>query len=158
MTARPGARGLAPDRRGAALLLAVVLLALLGAIAASAVELARAEHRNGLGILAATQASAAAEAALAEAAQGWPSASRPRLPGAVAVVWSGAFPQGVQAELELVATGGAFVVMRGRGRRVAAGGPLSQALVEGVALVDSFPGDSLERPRRPPRWRWHAPP
>ncbi len=146
------------EHRGAALLLAVVLLGLVSAAVASAVELALAEHRNGLGILASAQARAAAEAALAEAHQGWPASARPVVPAASRVVWSAGYPQSVQSELTLIATDGPFVVVRGRGYRRAGGAILADAVVDGVALVDSFPANSLERPRHPPRWRWHSPP
>ena len=147
------------SRRGLALLLAVVALAVISGIAATAVELAMAEHKGGAGLLAATQARGAAEAALSEASQGWPRSLRPSGVGSSQVLSDRALSQGVNAELRLVATEGPYLVAVGRGTRRAGGGQvIATAEVQQIIRPDSVPLDSLERPIRLPRSRWRSPP
>jgi hypothetical protein len=147
------------SRRGLALLLAIVALALISGIAATAVELAMAEHKGGAGLLAATQARAAAEAALAEASQGWPRSLRPSGVGSSQILWNRVFTQGVNAELRLVATEGPYLIAVGQGTRRAAGGQvIATAEVQQIVRPDSVPPDTLERPARLPRSRWRSPP
>lgn len=147
------------SRRGMALLVAVVALALIGGIAASAVTLALAERKAGAGLLASTQVRGAAEAALAEASQGWSSAIRPAGVGASQTLWTRVLPQNVQAELRLVATEGPYLIAAGLGTKRAAGMQvIASAEVQAVVRPDSAPPDTLERPNRPPRSRWRSPP
>jgi hypothetical protein len=147
------------SRRGLALLLAIVALALISGIAATAVELAMAEHKGGAGLLAATQVRGAAEAALAEASQGWARGLRPSGVGSSQVLWNRVLSQGVSAELWLVATEGPYLIAVGRGTRRAAGGQvIATAEVQQIIRPDSAAPDTLERPVRPPRSRWRSPP
>jgi hypothetical protein len=146
-------------RRGVALLVAVVALALIGGIAATAVTLALAEHKAGAGVLAATQARAAAEAALAEASQGWSPAMRPTVAGSSRSLWAGTFPQNVGAELRFIATEGPYLIAVGQGTRRSSGMQvIANAEVQAVVRPRSAPSDTLERPTRPPRSRWRSPP
>jgi hypothetical protein len=147
------------SRRGVALLVAVVALALIGGIAATAVALALAEHRAGAGLLAATQARGAAEAALAEASEGWPPSMRPAGVGASRSLWTRALPQNVRAELLLTGTEGPYLIAVGLGTKWTAGVQvIANAEVQAVVRPDSAPPDTLERPSRPPRSRWRSPP
>ena len=147
------------SRRGVALLVAVVALALIGGIAASAVTLALAEHKAGAGLLAATQARGAAEAALAEASQGWAPAMRPAGVGSSQLLWTRGFPQNVRAELRFVAAEGPYLIAAGLGSKRNAGMQvIASAEVQAVVRPDSAPPDTLERPSRPPRSRWRSPP
>ena len=147
------------SRRGLALLIAVMTLGLVSALAATAVELALVEHRSGAALLSATQARSAAEAALAEAAQGWGPSARPVGPGSSQLLWSQAFPQGILAELRLFGTDGPYLVAEGFGsKRVAGSQTVAIAHVKGIVRPAANPPDTLERPRRPARWRWRSPP
>ena len=147
------------SRRGLAMLLAVVTLGLVSALAATAVELALAEHRSGAGLLAATQARLAAEAALAESAQGWGPGVRPIGPGSSHTIWIQAFPQGVRAELRLLGTDGPYLVATGLGSKRSLGTQvIATAQISGIVRPDSVPPDTIERPRHPARWRWRSPP
>lgn len=147
------------NRRGIALLVAVVALALIGGIAATAVTLALTERKAGAGLLAATQARGAAEAALAEASQGWSPAIRPAGVGSSQTLWTRALPQNVRAELRLVATEGPYLIATGLGTRRTAGMQvIASAEVQAVVRPDIAPPDTLERPNRPPRSRWRSPP
>jgi hypothetical protein len=147
------------SRRGVALLLAVVALALIGGIAASAVTLALVEHKAGAGLLAGTQARGAAEAALAEASQGWSPAMRPAGVGSSQTLWTRTLPHNVQAELRLVATEGPYLIAVGLGTKRSFGMQVvASAEVQAVFRPDSAPPDTLERPSRPPRSRWRSPP
>lgn len=69
------------NRRGIALLLAVMALAVLGAVAATAHALAVAEARIGQSEEAEVQAAALAEGAVASAFTGWPRSESPSAPG-----------------------------------------------------------------------------
>jgi hypothetical protein len=141
------------------LLLAVVALAVISGIAATAVELAIAEHKGGAGLLAASQARGAAEAALAEASQGWPPSLRPSGVGSSRVLSNRALSRGVNAELLLVAAEGPYLIAVGRGTRRAGGGQvLATAEVQQIIRADNAAPDSLERPVRLPRSRWRSPP
>ena len=141
------------------MLVAVVALALIGGIAATAVTLALAEHKAGAGLLAATQARGAAEAALAEVSQGWSPSMRPTGVGSSQSVWIRALPQHVLAELRFVATEGPYLIAAGLGSKRAAGMQvIANAEVQAVVRPDSAPPDTLERPRQPPRSRWRSPP
>jgi hypothetical protein len=146
-------------RRGVALLVAVVALALIGGIAATAVMLALAEHKAGAGVLAATQARGAAEAALAEASQGWSPAMRPTVAGSSRLLWARTLPQNVGAELRFIATEGPYLIAVGLGTKRALGTQvIANAEVQAVVRPRSAPSDTLERPTRPPRSRWRSPP
>lgn len=146
-------------RRGVAMLVAVVALALVGGIAATAVTLALAEHKAGAGLLAATQARGASEAALAEASQGWPPSMRPAGVGSSRSLWTRALPQNVRAELRFVATEGPYLIAVGLGTKRTAGMQvIANAEVQAVVRPDSAPPDTLEQPSRPPRARWRSPP
>jgi hypothetical protein len=141
------------------MLVAVVALALISGIVATAVELALAEHRGGAGLLSATQVRGAAEAALAEASQGWSPTMRPAGVGSTQSLWTRALPQNVSAELRLVATEGPYLIAVGLGVKRSAGlQVIATAEVHAVFLPDGSLSDSLERPRRPPRSRWRSPP
>jgi len=147
------------SHRGLALLLAVIALALISAITATAVELAVAEHKGGAGLLGATQARGAAEAALAEVSQGWTPALQPTAVGSSQSLWNQSFPHNVKAELRLVAAEGPYLVVVGRGVKHGAGMQvIATAEVHGVVRPDSVPPDTLEIPSRPPRSRWRSPP
>lgn len=146
-------------RKGVALLVAVIVLGLVSATVATAVELARMEHRNGAGLLSAAQARGAAEAGVAEARQGWPSALRPVVSASVQPIWIQRLPQGLRAELLLEGTDGPFLILIGKGARLSAGGQvLAESQVREIVLADTVPGDSLDRPRRLPRSWWRSPP
>jgi hypothetical protein len=141
------------------MLVAVVALALISGIVATAVELALAEHRGGAGLLAATQVRGAAEAALAEASQGWSPTMRPAGVGATQSLWTRVLPQNVSAELRLVATEGPYLIAIGLGTKRTAGMQvIASAEVQGVVRPGPVAADSLEKPMRPPRSRWRSPP
>jgi hypothetical protein len=141
------------------MVVAVVALTLIGGITATAVTLAVSEHKAGAGLLAATQARGAAEAALAEASQGWTTPMRPVAVGSSQTLWSQALPQNVRAELRLVATEGPYLMAVGVGTKRGAGMQvIANAEVQEVVRPDSSPPDTLEKPSRPPRSRWRSPP
>ena len=77
MNSAPGVRG----EGGAALLLVVVAMALLGALAIGAFGTARLEQRSAAGLTHATEAFEAAEAGLAWVAAGWDSTVSAGPPG-----------------------------------------------------------------------------
>jgi hypothetical protein len=141
------------------MLVAVVALALIGGIAATAVTLALAEHKAGAGVLAATQARGAAEAAMAESGQGWSPSLRPSGVGSSRSIWTRTLPHNVRAELRLVATEGPYLIVVGIGTRWTAGAQvIANAEVQAVVRPDSAPPDTLEKPTRPPRSHWRSPP
>ncbi|HEV8356778.1 MAG TPA: hypothetical protein VGQ17_08460 [Gemmatimonadales bacterium] len=144
------------SRRGIALLVAVAMLATLGAIAMTAYTLARAERQAGLGALAEVQAGAAAEAAATEALAGWPAARTPTLPGEEALLARVALPGPAEGWSVVRALGGPIFAIRAWGvRRHAGGAALAERrLALLVRLVSTPSGDSV-RPRVEPHG-WQA--
>ncbi|MGH7560539.1 MAG: hypothetical protein ACRENB_05920 [Gemmatimonadales bacterium] len=147
------------SRRGVALFLAMLVLGVISATVATAFELALAEHRSGAAMISGAEARGAAEAAMAEAANGWATSLRPAGTGITNTVWTGQLSSVIRADLQVAGTEGPYLVLVGRGYRTAADGRvLAEAELRGVAIPDTLPGDSLDYPRSPPRFRWRRPP
>ena len=147
------------SRRGVALLIAVVVLGLVTAMVATALELALVEHRSGAGQLAAARARGAAESALAEAAGGWDPSLRPAGPGSSIPLSSRLLLPGLLAELRIHGTEGPYLLLTGLGVLAAAGGgELARAEVHQVVRPAALPGDSLERPVPVRGGWWRYPP
>ncbi len=143
------------SRRGVALVLAVAVLASLGVIAATGFALARAEHIAGLTALAEVQARAAAEGALTEALQGWPTARTPAVPGEEWPLARFSTPGPAEGNAAVRALGGPVYAIRSVGIRSDGGGnPLATVRVELLVLLEPAGPDSLVHPRAYPRgWR-----
>ena len=140
------------NRRGIAILVALVVLTTLGMIAATAFSLARLERRAGAGAIAEVQAQGAAEAALAEASRGWPKTLVPAMPGQENVLVSLSLPGSAVGSLVLRSLGGPIYLLRAAGMRpVGAGFPPASVRIEVLVRLDSAGPDSLIRPRRDPR-------
>jgi len=146
-------------RRGIALLVAVAMLATLGAIAMTAYTLARAERVAGLGLLAEVQAGAAAEAAATEALAGWPAARTPALPGEQASLARIALPGPAEGWSVVRALGGPIFAIRAWGvRRDAGGVVLAERRLTVLVRLESSPSGDSVRPRVDPHgWQAIAP-
>jgi len=144
-----------PSERGVALLLAVGVLVAVGMISLTALALARAERVAGLAAVARVQARAAAEAALAQAMQGWPSGSTPAAPGEELVVARATVPGPAEGQASVRALGGPVYALLGAGTRLsAAGEPLGSVRLELLVLLEGPDSTGRARPRRYPRgWR-----
>jgi hypothetical protein len=143
------------NRRGAALLFAVAVIAALGMISLTGFELARMERAAGLAAVAEVQARGAAESALADAMAGWPSPQTPVVPGQEVILSSVALPGPVTGQAVVRALGGPILLIRASGtRRTAGGRVLASILVEQLIRLDSLAPDSLIHPRKYPLgWR-----
>ena len=146
-------------RRGIALLVAVAMLATLGAIAMTAYTLARAEGMAGLGLLAEVQAGAAAEAAATEALAGWPAARTPALPGEEAPLAQIALPGPTEGWSVVRALGGPIFAIRAWGVRRGAGGvALAERRLTLLVRLESSPSrDSVRLRIDPHGWQAVAP-
>jgi len=141
--------------RGAALLLAVVAMAALGAMSVGGYALARSERQSGQGALGRIQARGAAEAAIARALEGWPASLTPITPGDETFLVSLAAPGATRGAALVKSLGGGVYAVRGEGVRTDLGGTaIAFAELEVLVLVDSLGPDSVTRPRVYPRgWR-----
>jgi type II secretory pathway pseudopilin PulG len=140
------------NRKGIALLVALVVLTALGMIAATAFSLARLERRAGTGAVAEVQAQGAAEAALAEATRGWPRALVPVMPGQETALLTLRLPGPADGSVVLRSLGGPVFLLRASGMRYAgAGFPAADVRIELLVRLDSAGPDSLIRPKREPR-------
>lgn len=141
-------------RRGAALLLAVGTLAMVGFISVTAFSLARTESQAGLVAVARVQARAAAEGALAEALLGWSTTSTPVTPGAETTLAQVAFPGPAAGTARVRALGGPVFAIRAVGVRSAAGQPLATVKLELLVLLGVPDSISMVHPGVYPRgWR-----
>jgi len=145
----------ARQETGAALLLAIVVLAGLGAVTLAGFTLARTESRAGHAALARLQARGAAEAALAEALMGWPETRTPLPAGEETRLVALTVPGPASGFATLRSLGGPVFALRGSGiRRDQAGNALGVVEMEVLVLLDSAGPDSVARPRVYPRgWR-----
>ncbi|MGQ0701511.1 MAG: hypothetical protein ACT4PM_00080 [Gemmatimonadales bacterium] len=140
------------ESRGAALLLALLTLVGLSAVALTAFALAQAERAASQSALARLQARAAADAAIADALQGWPAGFTPSAPGEEAELVSLSVPGPADGTATLRSLGGPVFAIRGQGiRRDQAGNAMGFAELELVLLLDSAGSDSITRPRLYPR-------
>jgi hypothetical protein len=140
------------NRRGIAMLVALVVMTALGMIAATAFSLARLERRAGTGAVAEVQAQGAAEAVLAEAARGWPKALVPAMPGQETALLTLSVPGPAHGSLVLRSLGGPIYLLRASGVRTVGGGlPPANVRIEQLVRLDSTGADSLIRPKRDPR-------
>ena len=140
------------SRAGAAILFALLALVGLGAVALTGFALAQAERVASQSALARLQARAAADAALAEAVQGWPVGTTPSAVGQEAGLVSLSVPGPALGTATLRALGGPVFAIRGEGiRRDQAGNAIGFAELELVVLLDSAGPDSVIRPRLYPR-------
>lgn len=142
------------NRKGIALLLAVMALALLGAVSATAFSLAREEARIGREALATLHARSAAEASAVAALGGWRRELTPIVPGD-SLVLPPVSAGGDEGTVVVRALGGSILALESTGRAGAPGGT-SQARIRLQLLVrlDSAECDSLVYPRRISRgWR-----
>jgi hypothetical protein len=142
-------------RRGAALLLAVTVLAAVGMISLTALALARAERVAGLTAVARVQARAAAEAALAEVLKGWPAASTPSTPGEELELAHVTVPGPAEGWGKVRALGGPIFAVVGSGIRASSAlEPLGSVRLELLVLLEPPDSSGTARPRRYPRgWR-----
>jgi hypothetical protein len=142
------------NRRGIALLVAVMALGSLAVMGATAATLAHREAVAGRNALAAVKTRAAAEAALGELAGGFGRESVPLLPGDSIVLSASGFVDAT-ARVVIRSLGGPIFAFEATGE--AAGPPGSSRLqvrLELLARLDSAGPDSLLRPRPIPRgWR-----
>lgn len=143
------------NRRGIALLFAVVVIAALGMISLSAFGLARLQRDAGVGAVAEVQARGAADAALAEAMAGWPKSSTPVVAGVETPVTSLTLPGPASGEWVVKALGGpVFSIIASGDRLDAAGNSLGSVVIEQLVRLDSLAPDSLIHPRKYPLgWR-----
>lgn len=143
------------NRRGVALLFAIVTIAALGMISLTGFGLARMERAAGLAAVAEVQARGAAEAALADALAGWPSTQTPLSPGQEILLITVTVPGPATGQALVRALGGPVLAIRARGiRHDAAGGIVAEILLEQLIRLDSVPSDSLMRPHQYPLgWR-----
>jgi type II secretory pathway pseudopilin PulG len=140
------------NRRGIAILVALVVLTALGMVAATAFSLARLERRAGTGAVAEVQAQGAAEAALAEATRGWPKAQVPAMPGQETALLTLRVPGPADGSVVLRSLGGPVFLLRASGvRQVGGGFPPASVRIELLVRLDSAGSDSLIRPRSEPR-------
>jgi hypothetical protein len=140
------------NRKGIALLVALVVLTALGMIAATAFSLARLERRAGAGAVAEVQAQGAAEAALAEATRGWPRALVPVMPGQETALLALRLPGPADGSVVLRSLGGPVFLLRASGLRQVGGGlPAANVRIELLVRLDSAGSDSLIRPKSEPR-------
>ena len=140
--------------RGVAVLLALVALAAVGVMSLTALALARGERSAGLASLARVQARGAAEAALAQAMAGWPSAFTPLAPGDSSLLATVTAPGPAWGSSYVLGLGGPVFAIRAAGVRLSASGEeLGAVRVELLVLL--APPDSLgvTRPRSYPRCR-----
>jgi len=145
----------APGGRGVALFLAVVALAALGLISLTGLTLAWGERAAGLAALARVQARGAAEAALAQALVGWPSAATPLLPGSFTLLVRLTLPGPAHGSARLRSLGGAIYALDAVGFRVTPGGDtLGAVRMQQLVLLPAPDSVSLIRPLRYPRG-WH---
>ena len=144
-----------PDERGVALLIAVAVLASVGALSLTALALAREERVAGLAALARVQARGAAESALAQALLGWPAAQTPSAVGSEYSVATTSVPGPATGSVRVRALGGPIYALEAEGiRRSVAGDLLGSVRLE--LLVTLSPPDSIgtTEPARYPRgWR-----
>ena len=143
------------NRRGAALLFAIGVIATLGMIAVTGFGLARMERAAGLAAMAEVQARGAAETALADAMAGWPKSQTPALPGQQAILSTVSLPGPATGQAVVRALGGPVFSIRASGtRRNGAGDALAEIMIEQLIRLDSAAPDSLIHPRRYPLgWR-----
>ena len=143
------------DRRGVALLMAIVVTAALGLISLTGYALARAERAAGLAALARVQARGAAEAAAAEALLGWPPERTPIAPGEESLLARVTGPGPVEASARLRALGGPLFAIRAEGvRRDGFGELLASVRLEVLVVLEPMSADSLVHPHVYPRgWR-----
>jgi hypothetical protein len=147
------------SRRGIALLLAVAMLATIGAIAVTAYTVARAESAAGLGTLALVEARAAAEAAAAVALRGWPRTLTPDAPGEEVPLSRVIASDRAEGWTAVRALGGPVFAVRVWGiRRDASGKALAAIRFELLVRLDSSGTADSVRPRVEPRgWSGLAP-
>lgn len=142
------------NARGAALLLAIAVVAALGTISLSGYALARMERAAGMAVLAEAQARGAAEAALADAMAGWPRTRTPVLPGEESVLSLVSLPGPATGEAVIRSLGGPVFALRATGLRPGGGGFLASVRIEVLVRLDSAAPDSLIHPRKfPLGWR-----
>ena len=143
------------NRHGVALLLAVVVLAALGAITLSALALARTEQSAGLAALAHVQARAAAEGALTLARQGWPGSSTPVIPGGEISLTGFVAPGPATGNARLRALGGPFYSLEASGARFSvAGSELGSVRMQLLVLLGPPDSSGSVHPTPFPRgWR-----
>jgi hypothetical protein len=143
------------NRRGVALLLAVVVLAALGAITLSALALARTEQSAGLAALARVQARGAAEGALTLARQGWPGSSTPVIPGGETSLAGFLAPGPASGGARVRALGGPFFSLEASGVRFSvAGRELGSVRMQLLVLLGPPDSSGNIRPSPFPRgWR-----
>lgn len=142
--------------RGAALVLAVVTLAVLLAVGATALELALIGRRTALRSLGQVRASAAAEAALVRALAGWPARLRPG-PGEV-LPFAPVTTPGLVGSADATGLPGGLVLLEARGASLRTdGGTLASARIRVTARIDTLGPDSMDR-ARPLARSWHRVP
>ena len=143
------------NRRGIALLVAIVVLAVLGVISATGLALGLAERSAGVLAVAEVQARGAAEAAIAQATLGWPASRTPVAPGGELVLSELLLTGPSRGRTRVRALGGRVYSIRGVGERVDQYGRILAAVrAELLVVLDSIGTDSLARPRAYPRgWR-----
>jgi hypothetical protein len=142
------------NRRGIALLVAIMALGSLAVITATAASLAQREAVLGREALATLKARAAAESALGELAGGFGRELLPVWPGDSTVLPSNYFVGGT-ARVVVRSLGGPIFAFEATGVVTGAAGlALARVRLELLARVDSAGPDSLLRPRPIPRgWR-----
>ena len=142
------------NRRGVALLVTVMALAVLGAVAATLQGLTLTESALGRSSLSVAQAEAVAEGAASAAWRGWPAELTPLAAGDSLEV---AHFQGASGEGRAVVRGlgGALFALEASAPLGAvAGRPPSRVGVLLFVALDSLPGDSLVAPHLVARgWR-----
>ena len=141
--------------RGIALLIVVSMLGTLAAITLTAFTLAKSQREGGLAALARVQARGAAEAALAQAFQGWPSALVPLMPGQEVQLASFAGPGPASGSASLRFLGGPIYAIRATGVRLSvAGDTLGLVRLELLARLGSPDSAAVIHPVPYPRgWR-----
>lgn len=142
------------NRRGVALLVAVMALAVLGAVAATLLGLTLTESALGRSSLSVAQAEALAEGAASEGWRGWSAALTPLAPGDSLEVarFAGASGEG---RAVVRALGGPLFALEATAPIASlAGRPPSRVGVLMIVALDSLPGDSLVVPHFVARgWR-----
>ena len=143
------------NRRGIALLVAVVVLAALGVISVTGFALGQAERVAGTLAVAEVQARGAAEGAMADALGGWPPERTPVGAGSEQRVSDVTLPGPAVGRAVVRALGGRVYSILGIGeRRDRSGRVLARVREELLVTLDSIGPDSLVRPRLYPRgWR-----
>jgi hypothetical protein len=136
------------------LFVAVLSLAILGAVAATMLGLTFTESALGRSSLSVAQAEAVAEGAASEAWRGWPSALTPLAPGDSLEVARFVAALGEGTAVVRALGGPLFALEASAPLTTIAGRPPSRVGIVLVVALDSLPGDSLVAPHLVARgWR-----